>query len=121
RCFVCIVFRDTATTSFSPLSLHDALPISAARRRLLVIAGVAPDDRLFVAPLLAFIVVIHEGTLGADDAGAAIAIRFVAVLADQRADPRLLELDQIGRAHVLTPVTLVSGMTSSACTINISL
>src|SRR3712207_8581338 len=38
--FFCFFFNDTATTEIYTLSLHDALPICAAR------AGVRPRDRL---------------------------------------------------------------------------
>ena len=54
----------------------------------LPIAGIALGDRLLRAPPLAFIVVIEERTLAADDPAAAVAVGLIAVLADQRTDPR---------------------------------
>src|SRR5258707_15416585 len=67
------------------------------RCRSLPVVPVARGDRLLPAPLLAFIVVIEERTLRADDPAAAVAIGLEAVLADQRADPRRLELDRVER------------------------
>src|SRR5260370_42012389 len=67
------------------------------RRRSLPVVPAALGDRRFRAPLLAFIVVIEERALRADDPAAAVTIGLEAVLADQRTDPRRLELDRVER------------------------
>src|SRR5260370_6063898 len=54
-------------------------------------------DRLLLAPLLAFIVIAQERAFGAGDLAAAVAIGLETVFADQRADPRRLQLDRIER------------------------
>src|ERR1700681_2887313 len=59
--------------------------------------GLALCGRRFRAPLLAFIVVVEERALGADDPAAAVAVGLEAVLADQRTDPRWFELDRVKR------------------------
>src|SRR5260370_11894216 len=65
------------------------------RCRSLPVVPVALGDRLRPAPLLAFIVVIEDRAFGADDPAATVAIGFEAVLANQRTDPRRLELDRL--------------------------
>src|ERR1700686_3506259 len=67
------------------------------RCRSLPVVRLALGGRRFPAPLLAFIVVIKERALGADDFAAAIAVGLEAVLTDQRTDPRRLELDGVKR------------------------
>src|SRR5438094_5415904 len=67
------------------------------RCRSLPVFLVALRGRRFRAPLLAVIVVIEERALRADDPAAAVAIGLEAVLADQRTDPRRLELDRVER------------------------
>src|SRR6266566_1455574 len=67
------------------------------RCRSLPVFPVALGDRLVPAPLLAFIVVIEGRALRADDPAATVAIGLEAVLADQRTDPRRLELDRVER------------------------
>ena len=47
--------------------------------------------------LLTFIVVIDKGARGAGDLAAAIAVAFEAEFANQRTNPRRLELDRIER------------------------
>src|SRR5258708_20067583 len=66
------------------------------RCRSLPVVPVALGDRLLPA-LLAFIVVIEDRAFGADDPAATVAIGFEAVLANQRTDPRRLELDRVER------------------------
>src|SRR5258707_533724 len=66
------------------------------RCRSLPVVPVALGDRLRPA-LLAFIVVIEDRAFGADDPAATVAIGFEAVLANQRTDPRRLELDRVER------------------------
>src|SRR5260370_42065824 len=56
---------------------------------------VAFDGRLLLAPLLACIIIVQERPLATGDLAAAVAIGLEAVLADQRADPRRLQLDRI--------------------------
>ncbi len=58
---------------------------------------VALRGRCFRASLLAFIVIVEERALGADDFAAAVAVGLEAVLTDQRTDPRRLELDDVKR------------------------
>src|ERR1700730_8697223 len=67
------------------------------RCRSLPVVRLALGGWRFLAPLLAFIVVIEEGALGADDLAAAVAVGLEALLADQRTDPRRLELDGVER------------------------
>src|SRR5258708_8270368 len=67
------------------------------RCRSLPVVPVALGDRLLPAPLLAFIVVIEDRALRADDPAATVAVGLEAVLADQRPDPRRLELDPLER------------------------
>src|SRR4029453_5388287 len=67
------------------------------RCRSLPVVPVARGDRLLPAPLLAFIVVIEERALRADDPAAAVAIGLEAALANHRTDPRRLELDRAER------------------------
>ena len=59
------------------------------------VAAFASRGRRFSAPFLAHIVVVEKRTLGTDDPAAMVAIGPEAVLADQRADTSLLELDRI--------------------------
>src|ERR1700688_5087205 len=81
------------------------------RCRSLPVVPVALGDRLLPAPLLAFIVVIEERALRADDPAATVAIGLKAVLADQRTDPRWLELDRVERVGACKlDVELGSGM-----------
>src|SRR5438874_5613542 len=72
-------------------------PRPLANRAIGAVVVIAFCGRRFRAPLLAFIVVIEERALRADDPAAAVAIGLEAVLADQRTDPRRLELDRIER------------------------
>src|SRR5258705_1944305 len=67
------------------------------RCRSLPVVPVALGDRLLRAPVLAFIVVIEERTLRADDPAAAVAIGLESALADQQTDPRQLERDRVQR------------------------
>src|SRR6266581_7955126 len=53
--------------------------------------------RGFRAPLFAFVVVIEDRALPANDFAAMIAVGLEAVLTDQRTDPRRLQLDRIQR------------------------
>src|SRR5262245_16264458 len=55
--------------------------------RSLPLEPLALGDRLLLVALLAFIVVIEERALGADDLHARLALRLVAVIADQRTYP----------------------------------
>src|ERR1700738_1642602 len=61
-------------------------------RVIALLVGLAPCGR---TPLLAFIVFIEKRAFRADDFAAVVAVGLEAVLADQRADPRRLELDGI--------------------------
>ena len=74
-------------------------PLARARADALRSSGSRLADRRFRAPLLAFIVVVEERALGADDLAAVVAVGLEAVLADQRADPRRLQLDRIERVE----------------------
>src|SRR5512132_2874663 len=76
---------------------NNLLCLRPERCRSLPVVPVALGDRRFRAPLLAFIVVIEERALRTDDPAAAVAIGLEAVLADQRTDPRRLELDRVER------------------------
>src|SRR5258705_6134357 len=76
---------------------NNLLCLRPERCRSVPVVRVALGDRLLPAPLLAFIVVIEERALRADDPAAAVAIGLEAVLADQWTDPRRLELDRVER------------------------
>src|SRR6478672_7410846 len=76
---------------------NNLLCLRPERCRSLPVVPVALGDRLLPVPLLAFIVVIEQRALRADDPAAAVAFGLVAVLADQRTDPRRLELDRVER------------------------
>src|SRR6266446_3411256 len=76
---------------------NNLLCLRPERCRSLPVVPVALRGRRFRAPLLAFIVVIEERALRADDPAAALAIGLETVLADQRTDPRRLELDRVER------------------------
>src|ERR1700682_707623 len=67
---------------------------------LLCFRPVAFGDRLLLAPLLAFIVVVQERALAAGDLAAAVAIGLKTVLADQRTDPRRFQLDRVERVEI---------------------
>ena len=62
-----------------------------------LIVGLAPRGWRSRAPLLALIIVVEEGALRANDPAAVAAFGLVAMLADQRADARGLQLDGIER------------------------
>src|ERR1700687_5848992 len=68
-----------------------------AHRTIWARVGLMPCGWRFRAPLFAFIVTIEERALRADDFAAAVAVGLEAVLADQRTDPRRLQLDRIER------------------------
>src|SRR5712692_1573162 len=78
---------------------HEPLPNRAIGAIVTIVAilTVAPGRRCFRAPLFAFIVVIEERALPADDFATAVAIGLEAVLADHRTDARRLELDRVKR------------------------
>src|SRR6266403_5670770 len=76
---------------------NNLLCLRPERCRSLPVVPVALGDRLLPAPLLAFIVVIEDRAFRADDPGATVAIGLEALLADQRTDPRRLELERVER------------------------
>src|SRR3712207_9329340 len=93
-------FNDTATTEIYTLSLHDALPI-CVRDPARVPAGSLPLVRL-ARPRVGGEPGSRDGVLGDDRQHARRELR------------RVPRRPQIGRAHVLTPVTPISRMPSSA-------
>src|SRR3712207_9187281 len=87
----CFFFNDAATTEIYTLSLHDALPICAR------LSGERPP------------VCRRRG--GAENAGRALRHQALRAAGPERGQDHL---PQIGRGHVLTPVTPISCMPSSA-------
>src|SRR5258708_29217681 len=57
----------------------------------------AARDRRFGTPLLAFIVVIEERSIGAHNLAAMVAVGLEAVIANQGTNPRRLQLDRVER------------------------
>src|SRR4051795_13780291 len=96
--FVCFVFffNDTATTEIYTLSLHDALPIAEDGIRDESVTGVQtcalPIDRKSTRPNSSHTLISYAVFWCSD----------------------VCSSDQIGRAHVCTPVTLSSRMPSSS-------
>src|SRR6478735_577054 len=86
-----------------PFPNRTGVAIGALASAVATIPIVAPCNRGLAAAFHAFIVLIEERTFGADDFGAAVAIGFVAVLAGQRAHPRLLLPDRVERIGVDGP------------------
>jgi hypothetical protein len=85
----------------------------AGRSARRTVIGIALGDRLFLTPLFAFIVVVEERAFGAGDLAAAVAIGLVAVLAEQRTDPRRFQLDRVERidARLASPCPIARDAT----------
>src|SRR2546427_7146007 len=95
-------FNDTATTEIYTLSLHDALPISRGHLARLTTPRAQEGVQVIAKVKIASAVRRLRG-------------KDAPLIAGLWHRPNSLSANEIGRAHVWTPVTVKSRMPSSSC------